>query len=69
MPSKFIFHLAPGTGFLRWQNIVTKALDEAEKRNLQSIAFPALGTGQLLKTYNHNFYCINRGCIAIDYVQ
>lgn len=45
MPSKLIFHLAPKSGPRQWQDVVKKALEEAEKRNLESIVFPALGTG------------------------
>ena len=28
-----------------WQKLVKKALDQAESAHLQSVAFPALGTG------------------------
>lgn len=46
---KCIIHVAineePGDPAQAWQRVVKRALTEAEKRKLQSIAFPALGTG------------------------
>lgn len=49
LPMKCIIHVALGDAVgdppLSWQRVVKRVLIEAETRGLQSIAFPALGTG------------------------
>lgn len=49
-PVKHIIHVSiedDGGGSDAWQRVVKRALTEADKRGLKSIAFPALGTGVL----------------------
>ena len=47
LPCKYIIHVAPRRRKdpSMWQKLVKKALDQAERAQLQSVAFPALGTG------------------------
>ncbi len=47
LPSKFVFYIDVDDleSNNRWETGVKKCLQEAESRVLNSIAFPALGTG------------------------
>lgn len=50
LPMKHVIHVAPqggGSSQSAWQTLVIRALTEADKRGITSIAFPALGTGNL----------------------
>ncbi|KAF6033906.1 PARP14 [Bugula neritina] len=49
LTAKFIFHIKTNNSSDSWSKIICTCLEECDKRELQSIAFPALGTGELLE--------------------
>jgi len=53
LSAKFIFHinahLKTTNSSDSWSKIIRTCLEECDRRELQSIAFPALGTGELLE--------------------
>ncbi len=57
LSAKRVVHLNV-TGFSgnrQWKEGIKKCLQEAEREQLTSIAFPALGTGNYLADYNIRF--------------
>jgi len=49
MNCKYIFHIMAQSNLIGWETMVTKCLQEADKKRLSTISIPALGTGIIIK--------------------
>ena len=49
MNCKNIFHIMAQSNLIGWETMITKCLQEADRRRLSTISIPALGTGIIIK--------------------
>lgn len=49
LPSEHIIHISSKHNPHEWKKIIKKALAKAEKKQMKTMAFPALGTGKIFQ--------------------